>query len=166
MISQEWIYDSSTFWRVNNESEVVLLKPKDTLNTYFITRKVFKKKIADHLKLEKIILTDSKSGKTISESDLYKRKLDAFTEAHVELSYDYKTGTYTSYIIDSTGTEEKIEKNTNEAKKALKYAEYNDLYLCGTSYMGILNKDIPEFPSAKEISKDSAISIINAWTKK
>lgn len=164
LLTNEWTADSSTFWKVNNESDIELLKPHDTLSINFITRKVFKRKITDNLELEKIILIDSKSGRTLSESDLYKRKLGAFTESHVDISYDYEKEEYSAYIIDSTGTEEKIRQNQQEAENAQKYAKENNLYLCGTAYFGILNKNIPEFPIMNEITKDSALSIIKTWT--
>ncbi len=166
LLSKDWNYANTTFWKISNDSEIELLKPKDTVNTEFIARKVYTKEISKNLNVDKIVLIDSKNHHRILESDLYRKKINVFTESHVSLSYDFAKDGYSAYIIDTIGTDKKIEENQREAKNAVKYARENDLELCGTAYFGILNEDIPAFPIIKEITKDSALTVINIWRKK
>lgn len=166
-LSEQWLQDSSTYWTRDKDSTWQELKPSDTLSftNYTITKK-YQLRLNEDLMVKKFIDIDPKTKNKVSETDVYTRRLNPNIEARLGLTYNYKTEKYYADFLDSTGTSEKMKANRMKADSMMNYAEKEGLYLCGTAYNEILWEEVPFLPIPKEIDKDSALLVINEWTKK
>ena len=166
-LSEHWLQDSSTYWTRDEDSTWQELKPSDTLSitNYTITRK-YQLRLNEDLILKKLIDIDPKTKIKVSETDVYTRRLNPNIEARLGLMYNYKKEEYYADFLDSTGTSEKRKANRMKADSMMNYAEKEGLYLCGTAYNEILWEDVPFLPIPREITKDSALLVIDEWTKK
>ena len=166
-LSERWIQDSTVFWTRDKDSTWIELKSTDTLakTDYTITEK-YKLNLKKDLTVKKLIDIDPKTKKKISETDIYTRRLNPDIESRLGITYNYKTENYYADFLDSTATSEKMKANRMKADSMMTYAEKEGLYLCGTAYNEILWEDVPFLPIPREISKDSALLVIDEWTKK
>lgn len=166
-LSEQWIQDSSIYWTRDEDSTWQELKPIDTISTtnYTLTKK-YQVRLKKDLTVKKLIDIDPKTKKKISETDIYTRRLNPNIESRLGLTYNYNTEKYYADFLDSTATSEKMKANRMKADSMMKYAEKEGLYLCGTAYNEIVWEDVPFLPIPREIEKDSALLVIDKWTKK
>jgi hypothetical protein len=143
------------------------LKPIDTISTanYTLTKK-YQIRLKNDLTVTKLIDIDPKTKNKISETDIYTMRQNPNIESRLGLTYNYNTEKYYADFLYSTTTSEKIKANRMKADSMMNYAEKTGLYLCGTAYNEILWKDVPFLPIPREIEKDSALFVIDEWTKK
>lgn len=171
-LSKQWTRANSHYWKRDKDSVLQSLQPSDTLSTSgYIISENYQRRLSKDLTIRKMIDIDSKTKNKISETDSYTKRLNPNIEAQLDLKYNFKTGkyyaTYLDYAVDldSSGISEKMLANRQKADSALKKAKRIGVELCGTAYNQILWEGIPFLPIPRNIDKDSALLIINEWTK-
>ena len=164
-LNENWIGKESSFWiESKKDSSLSEIKASDTLiYPNFKVKKKFELETNDKLKIDKNLLISSLTKNKVFETDIYSKNINANIKSKLYLTYDYELEEYSIILFDSLATDEKRRSNEMKLDSMYKYAEKNNLYLCGTAANEILYKDIPEFPSIKEVSLDSALTIIQKW---
>ena len=166
-LSEKWIQDSTIFWTKTEDSTWIEIRSIDTISisNYTVTER-YQLKFKNSLTIKKFIDFDPKLKTKISETDLYIKELNPNLEAKLGITYNYITETYYSDFLDSTGTVAKKQANRTKADSLLKTADKEGMYLCGTAYNDIVWENIPFLPIPRKIDIDSALLIIEHWTKK
>lgn len=167
LLSEQWTQDSTAYWTRDDDSTYQELKPSDTLSVtdYTVTKK-YQLRLDTNLIVKKYINIDPTTKNKVSETDIYTRQLNPNIEARLGLTYNYKTEEYNADFLDARGTSEKRKANRMKADSMMNYAAKEGLYLCGTAYNEIVWEDVPFLPIPRKIAKDSALLIIDEWTKK
>ncbi len=164
-LTENWKQKKSTFWiEIKKDSSFSEIKLADTLKhpDYKICE-TFEFNPNKELNIKKLILINSSTKNKISETDIYSKKINANIKSELNLTYDYQTKKYSIILFDSLKKKKKRRSNRVKLDSMYKYAEKNNLYLCGTAANEILYEDIPEFPSIIEMKLDSALIIIEKW---
>lgn len=166
-LSEKWIQDSTIFWARTEDSTWVEIRASDTISisNYTVTER-YQLKFKNSLTIKKFIDFDPKLKTKISETDLYIKELNPNLEARIGITYNYTTKAYYSDFLDSIGTDAKKQVNRIKADSLLKTADKEGMYLCGTAYNDIVWENIPFMPIPRKIDIDSALLIIEHWTKK
>ncbi|AUC80726.1 hypothetical protein [Lacinutrix sp. Bg11-31] len=164
-LTENWNTKETSFWiEIKKDSSLTEIESSDTLKyPAFKVKKKFELKTNGKLQIKKSLLINSLSRSKVFETDIYSKKINANIKSRLYLTYDYLLKEYTIILLDTVATDEKRKSNKIQLDSMYKYAEKNNLYLCGTAANEILYKDIPEFPSMKEVSLDSALIIIDVW---
>ena len=166
-LTEKWIQDSTIFGARTEDSTWIEIRASDTISisNYTVTER-YQLKFKNSLTIKKFIDFDPKLKTKISETDLYIKELNPNLEARLGITYNYTTKAYYSDFLDSIGTDAKKQANRIKADSLLKTADKEGMYLCGTAYNDIVWENIPFMPIPRKIDIDSALLIIEHWTKK
>lgn len=162
-LSKDWKQTKIFYWtRIDKDSSWLELTPNDTL-VYSNYRQTiqFEKEFSPILSIIKSIDYDPKSQRKVAETDFYTYFIHKDIKSPLRYSYDFLTGKYLAFYLDTVATKQKIACNKLEADSIAKEAIKAGLKLCGTAYLDLLNKDISLLKTPQRIARDSALEIIS-----
>ncbi|MFD2561861.1 hypothetical protein [Aquimarina rubra] len=166
-VDANWIKGSPTYW-IEDEIDSIWTEIEfedASKHSKYWKCNEFNLELSNNLSIKKTILIDPETGAKDSETVEYSKKINENLKTLISLRYDYKSESYFTFLIDSIASEKKRNQNQIKLDSLYKYAEENNLYLCGTAANEILFEGLPEFPIPRIISLDSTLLIIKNWKK-
>ena len=165
-LSDQWFLDTIYYLaRDVDDNSWIELKSSDTGNfPEFTITKVYLLNLQKGVRIKKIISINPQTKLKTSEADIYSLKLNNRIESRLKIGYNFTKGEYYADFLDSIGTDAKIAANRSKVDSISKRGVEQDAYLCGTGNIEMLWEGVPYLPIPRDISKDSALFVIENWT--